>query len=997
MTGKTKCERVIKVKEQTRTPEEKKQQKRYPKNDIRNQKYTWWSFLPLAMFEQFKTFTNVFFLTEGLLKLVPRLKVGYASTSIIPLLLVMSVSIGREGYEDYMRYRRDKEINAQEYTVYRDGAKIVITSGEISVGDLVWLEKNSRVPADLVLLKTAEKTGSTFIKTDQLDGETDWKLRVSVSETQKKKSEEEILSLSPVITAELPQKEIHRFVGTIRMMTDSKEVLEPLDLENTLWMNTVLTGNLTLGCVVYTGNETRSQQNKTPNKSKNSRLSREMDKIVGVMVLFMILLSVFLTYIGTKGSFSEIYMLRFIMLLSGIIPLSLRVGIEISEQIQARSITVDKEIKNTIPRSRNLTEELGRVKYLLSDKTGTLTKNEMGLKKLCIGTLTYTPSNLNEIADVIAKGSSFPAKSEQDSKPRKKGLEKRLKEIVETLALCHNVVPSEEGGVVEYHAASPDEIAIVEWTASVGVQLVERTREKCSLLVDGTKNSFTVLHVFPFTSERKRMGIVVQSSETGEIVFLEKGADAIMSGFVKENNWLEEESENLAREGLRTLVFGSKKLSEKKYKEFDEAMHLARTSLTDRQSNISQTVSDYLEKDLELLAVTGVEDKLQDDLCLTLESLRNAGIKIWVLTGDKIETARCVAISSRLVLRDQVIETISEITEEKAAETVEYLEARKDSCLVIDGKSISVLLKKHRKRFLSTATQLSCVVACRCSPTQKAEITEQIREHTGKTVCCVGDGGNDVSMLHSSDVGIGIVGKEGMQASLAGDFSIEKFKYMKKLFLWHGRNSYTQSANVIHGIISRGIILSTAQLIYILCFYLAPIPLYKGMILIGYVSFYTSIPFLSILADYDASLEVVMLYPELYAELTKGRLVTFKNFFQWMSMAIYQGGIIVGLLFYLEKTIDIVSVSFTAVVLNAILTVALLIENRKLHVLATSLTSLTVYFASIVFIPEMKNSRGLFSYVTLLNIALATFTAFIPSLAFFAIKRIFFPETYQKL
>ncbi|OIR58744.1 MAG: phospholipid-translocating ATPase [Amphiamblys sp. WSBS2006] len=970
--------------------------KSFPKNHIRNQKYTWWNFLFLSIGRQFRNFTNAFFLSEALIKIIPRLRVGYLWTSIVPLVLVVSVSIGREGYEDYMRYRRDREVNAQEYTVYRSGARVVVPSGEIRVGDLVWLEKNRRVPADLILLKTSEKTGSTFIKTDQLDGETDWKLRVAVSETQTKKTEAEILSLSLVITAEQPKKEIHSFAGTIKMVAEEKERLEPLNLENTLWMNTVLTGSLALGCVVYTGAETRSQQNKTACRSKRSRLDAEMDRIVLVLIAILGGVSILLTAIASPKSNWWLHTIRFLVLFAAIVPLSLRVGVEISEQFRARKITVDGEIAHTIPRARNLTEELGRVQYLLSDKTGTLTKNEMVLKKLCIGTLTYSPSNLGEIADVVAR--TGPQKGGKDTKPQ--GLERRLGEIVEALALCHSVVPSEEGGVVEYHAASPDEVAIVEWTASVGVQLVERTRDRSSLRVGGTERSFAVLHVFPFTPERKRMGIVVQSTETGEIVFLEKGADAVMSGLVRENNWLEEESENLAREGLRTLVFGSKRMSGKRYSEFDAAMQLARTRLTDRQAGIDRVVSDHLEKDLDLLAVTGVEDTLQDDLCLTLESLRSAGIRIWVLTGDKIETARCVAISSRLVLRDQAIETVSEMAPGgDTAEMLRHLEARKDSCLVIDGKSISVLLEKDREAFLSIATQLSCVVACRCSPTQKAEITEQIRRYTGKTVCCVGDGGNDVSMLHSSDVGIGIVGKEGMQASLAGDFSIEKFRSLKKLLLWHGRNGYTQSANVIHGIIYRGILLSTAQLMYITCFYLAPIPLYKGMILVGYVSLYTSVPFLSVLEDYDASLEVVMLYPELYAELTKGRLVTFKNFFQWMAMAVYQGGIIVALFFFYlgESIIDIVSISFTAVVLNAILAVALLVKNKKIHVLVTSLVSLAVYFVSIIFIPEMENTRGIFSLATLLKIAAATFVAFIPSLVFFAIKRVFFPETYQKL
>lgn len=175
----------------------------------------------------------------------------------------------------------------------------------------------------------------------------------------------------------------------------------------------------------------------------------------------------------------------------------------------------------------------------------------------------------------------------------------------------------------------------------------------------GNTITFDILDIFPFTSESKRMGIVVRDTQTGEVSFLQKGADVVMVKIVQKNDWLEEETANMAREGLRTLVMARKRLSSSLYSEFKEAYHQASISLEGRNEAMASVVEKYLEHDLELLGLTGVEDKLQDDVKSTLEILRNAGIRIWMLTGDKVETARCIAISTKLVARGQYIHEMS--------------------------------------------------------------------------------------------------------------------------------------------------------------------------------------------------------------------------------------------------------------------------------------------------------------------------------------------------
>jgi phospholipid-translocating ATPase len=178
-----------------------------------------------------------------------------------------------------------------------------------------------------------------------------------------------------------------------------------------------------------------------------------------------------------------------------------------------------------------------------------------------------------------------------------------------------------------------------------------------------------------------------------------------------------------------------------------------------------------------------------------------------------------------------------------------------------------------RTEFIEIATKLTAVVACRCSPTQKADVARLIRQHTRKRVCCIGDGGNDVSMIQAADVGVGIVGKEGKQASLAADFSVTQFSFLGKLLLWHGRNSYRRSAKLAQFIIHRGLIISVMQAVFSAIFYYAPIALYQGWLMVGYATAYTMAPVFSLVLDKDVNEDLAMLYPELYKELTK--VVTF--------------------------------------------------------------------------------------------------------------------------
>lgn len=220
-----------------------------------------------------------------------------------------------------------------------------------------------------------------------------------------------------------------------------------------------------------------------------------------------------------------------------------------------------------------------------------------------------------------------------------------------------------DGQNVTYQASSPDEVALVHWTQQVGLTLSRRDLTSMQLHApDSRLYNYSILQVFPFTSETKRMGVIVKDLQSGEIFFYLKGADVVMSSIVQYTDWLDEECGNMARDGLRTLVVARKLLSEEQYNDFEHRYNAARMSVTDRVARVAQVV-ESLEREMELLCVTGVEDKLQDNVRPTLEHLRNAGIKIWMLTGDKLETATCIAKSSQLVSRAQGMEDVFETFE----------------------------------------------------------------------------------------------------------------------------------------------------------------------------------------------------------------------------------------------------------------------------------------------------------------------------------------------
>jgi phospholipid-translocating ATPase len=425
------------------------------------------------------------------------------------------------------------------------------------------------------------------------------------------------------------------------------------------------------------------------------------------------------------------------------------------------------------------------------------------------------------------------------------------------LALCHSVLTAVDPktGAIEYKAQSPDEAALVQAAADVGYVFRGRERELLRLQTpfSDEPREYELLNILEFSSARKRMSVVVRSlnEDDRRLFLLTKGADNIIFERLKEG---EEELKAIttqhldafANEGLRTLTLAYKVVSEEYYADWSQRYHDATTTLDDREEKI-EAVSAEIEGDLRLLGATAIEDRLQDGVPETIADLKRAGIKIWVATGDKLETAIAIGHSTNLIQKDsnivvvrgggeqgrpvytQMLRAVEEFFPESdvlsdpdvdrstldADAAVRQHVGRVNSgmsevvgdnngerpggfVLVVDGAALTQAFsdEAHQYLLLRLATLCEGVICCRVSPKQKAQVTRLVREGLGVMTLAIGDGANDVSMIQAADVGVGISGEEGLQAVNSSDYAIAQFRFLKRLLLVHGHWSYARNGEM---------------------------------------------------------------------------------------------------------------------------------------------------------------------------------------------------------
>ncbi|KAJ3576886.1 hypothetical protein NP233_g123 [Leucocoprinus birnbaumii] len=681
---------------------------------------------------------------------------------------------------------------------------------DVAVGDFVKISDNEHIPADVLICSTSEDENVAYVETKGLDGETNLKSRHAVAALTHIRNAADCASRhnSFRVDCDRPDTNMYKLNAAVRV---DKEIF-PVDMQTMLLRGTVLRNTgWAIGVVLYTGEDTRIVMNSGGTPSKRSKVERQMNPqvflnliLLGIMAMVCAIVDSYLEHRDQPNGALWLYndnqsgdnpsingLVTFVFALitfQNIVPISLYISIEFVRTCQAAFIYFDSEMYHektqqaTLARSWNLSDDLGQIEYIFSDKTDfgadriwtLLSQNSMVFRKCTIGGKVYNggpeedqveevkelPAMIVNEADIMkeaetssrtsknlvpptedipltdfrSSGSSTAAQPSPehpnphaahptgpsgpgildplDSKAVKLSrrfhdpeLEQDLQQAVNAepesanaaharnlngfftvLALCHTVLTSvdPETGAIEYKAQSPDEAALVQAAADMGFIFRGRDREVLLLQTpfsvdeDGEEvlERYELLNILEFTSARKRMSVILRKIDTDDerIFLLTKGADNVIFERLRKGGG--EEAVNLkkatekyldefAAEGLRTLTLAYKVIGEEEYEAWSEKYHEASIALDDREEKIEQA-STEIEQDLRLLGATAIEDKLQDGVPDTIADLKQAGIKIWVATGDKLETAIAIGHSTNLISGDSNIIVIRGGTDDSA-------------------------------------------------------------------------------------------------------------------------------------------------------------------------------------------------------------------------------------------------------------------------------------------------------------------------------------------
>uniref|UniRef100_A0A8C4M4U1 Phospholipid-transporting ATPase n=1 Tax=Equus asinus asinus TaxID=83772 RepID=A0A8C4M4U1_EQUAS len=883
----------------------------YPNNTIKTSKYNVLNFLPLNLFEQFQRLANAYFLILLFLQLIPQISSLAWYTTVIPLMVVLSITAVKDAIDDLVK----------------------------------WLPGP---PADMLLLSSSEPYSLTYIETAELDGPTITEpgpllLHFSSGE----------------VRCESPNNKLDKFAGILTykgknyILDHDKLLLRGCVIRNTDWC---------YGLVIYTGPDTKLMQNCGKSTFKRTHIDHLMNVLVLWIFLFLgsmcFILAVghgiwenkkgyyfqnFLPwkeYVSSSVVSAILMFWSYFIILNTVVPISLYVSVEIIRLGNSYYINWDRKMfyapKNTPAQARTTTlnEELGQVKYVFSDKTGTLTQNIMIFKKCSINGTLYAAAEKFVLAYVFQKTEKVDFSYNKLADPKFSFYDKTLVEAVKrgdgrvhlfflSLSLCHTVMSEEKvEGELVYQAQSPDEGALVTAARNFGFAFRSRTSETITVVEMGETKVYQLLAILDFDNVRKRMSVIVRTPEDRVMLFC-KGADTIVCQLLHPScrslgDVTMEHLDDFAIEGLRTLMVAYRELDNAFFQAWSKKHSEACLSLEDRENKISN-VSEEIEKDLMLLGATAIEDKLQDGVLETIITLNKAKIKMWTLTGDKQETAVNIAYACN-IFEDEMDEIF--IVEGKDDETIwqelrakmkpesllesdpvnSYLTMKPkmpfkipeevpngNYGLVINGYSLAYALEGNLElELLRTACMCKAVICCRMTPLQKAQVVELVKRYKKVVTLAIGDGANDVSMIKAAHIGIGISGQEGMQAMLNSDYAFCQFHYLRRLLLVHGRWSYNRMCKFLSYFFYKNFVFTLVHFWYAFFSGFSAQTVYDTWFITFYNLVYTSLPVLGLsLFDQDVNETWSLRFPELYEPGQHNLYFNKKEFVKCLVHGIY--------------------------------------------------------------------------------------------------------------
>uniref|UniRef100_A0AAQ5YM42 Phospholipid-transporting ATPase n=1 Tax=Amphiprion ocellaris TaxID=80972 RepID=A0AAQ5YM42_AMPOC len=871
-------------------------------NCIMTSKYNIVTFLPVNLFEQFQEVANTYFLFLLILQLIPQISSLSWFTTIVPLALVLSITAVKDATDDYViissccfpsicccRLQNEKWMN-------------------VRVGDIIKLENNQFVAADLLLLSSSEPHGLCYIETAELDGSRLLALC------------KHCLQFSEVV-CEPPNNKLDRFCGTL-YWRDKKYTLTN---QNMLLRGCVLRNTeACYGLVIFAGPDTKLMQNSGRTKFKRTSIDRLMNTLVLWIFGFLVCMGVILA-VGNAvwerevGSLFQSYLpwdppvdnflfsaflsfWSYVIILNTVVPISLYVSVEVIRLGHSYFINWDQQMFcsqcNTAAEARTTTlnEELGQVEYIFSDKTGTLTQNIMSFNKCSINGQTYgwctkTHSQIQKYPHHIRflhirldfipfnplADPDFCFYDDKLLESVKVG-DSHTHEFFRLLSLCHTVMSEEKSeGELLYKAQSPDEGALVTAARNFGFVFRSRTPGTITTTEMGRTVTYSLLAILDFNNIRKRMSVIVRNPE-GRIRLYCKGADTVLLDRLHPCNQelmaiTSDHLNEYAADGLRTLALAYRDLSEDEWESWSESHRFADKATDCREDRLAAAY-EQIEQDMMLLGATAIEDKLQEGVPETIAVLSLANIKIWVLTGDKQETAVNIGYSCKMLTDDMTeVFIISGHTVQSVRQEL---------------RSAHALEADMETEFVSTACACKAVICCRVTPLQKAQVVELIKKHKKAVTLAIGDGANDVSMIKSAHIGVGISGQEGIQAVLASDYSFSQFRFLQRLLLVHGRWSYLRMCRFLCYFFYKNFAFTMVHFWFgFFCGFSAQ-TVYDQYFITLYNIVYTSLPVLAMgIFDQDVPDQRSLEYPKLYEPGQLNLLFNKREFFICIAQGIY--------------------------------------------------------------------------------------------------------------
>ncbi|XP_058721859.1 phospholipid-transporting ATPase 1-like [Vicia villosa] len=1043
-------------------------------NSIRTAKYSILTFIPRNLFEQFHRVAYVYFLIIAILNQLPQLAVFGRYVSILPLAFVLFVTGVKDAFEDWRRHNSDKvENNRLASVLVHDGSFIDKKWKDIRVGEILKIKTNETIPCDIVLLSTSDSTGVAYVQTINLDGESNLKTRYAKMETG--------LKIQPrfngLIKCEKPNRNIYGFMANMEIdgkklsLGSTNIVLRGCELKNTSWA---------LGVAVYCGRDTKAMLNSSGAPSKRSRLETRMNYEIIMLSFFLVALCTITSVCAAvwlkrhkdeldllpyyrKLDFSEAKVkdykyygwgleIFFTFLMSVIvyqvmIPIALYISMELVRVGQAYFMIEDDRLFDKATNSRfqcralNINEDLGQIKYVFSDKTGTLTENKMEFQCASIWGVDYSSTKASMEDEQTEYSVQVDGKMLKPKMKVKVNLEllklarngyqnaegKRIYEFFLALATCNTIVPlvvdtpDPDVKLLDYQGESPDEQALAYAAAAYGFMLIERTSGHIVIDIHGERLKFNVLGLHEFDSDRKRMSVILGYPDNSVKLFV-KGADTTMFSIIDKSYNMdlikstETHLHSYSSLGLRTLVIGMRELNTSEFEQWHASYEAASTAVFGRAAMLRK-ISNHVENNVCILGASAIEDKLQHGVPEAIESLRAAGIKVWVLTGDKQETAVSIGFSSKLLTRSMTQIIISSNNKascrkslKDALERSRKLDAVSTQiALIIDGGSlVHILDTDHEEELFQLASLCSVVLCCRVAPLQKAGIVSLVKKRTSDMTLAIGDGANDVSMIQMADVGVGISGQEGRQAVMSSDFAMGQFRFLVPLLLVHGHWNYQRLGYMILYNFYRNAVLVLVLFWYVLYTAFTLTTAINEWSSTLYSIVYSALPTIIVgILDKDLGRSTLLRYPQLYSAGQRNEAYNKKLFMLTMADTLWQSMVIFWppLFAYWKSTIDVASIGdlwTLAVVIIVNLHLAMDVVRWYWVTHAVIWGSIVATFIAVMIIDSIPKLPGFWAFFHVANTGLfwalllgIIIAALLPRLVVKFIYQYYFPSDIQ--